>query len=60
MNKPTFRIIKSSFYSNGEKDWEDFSILMYNHQICSADRKEIEELYQQLTLALNDKKEDTK
>lgn len=57
MNKPRFRIAKTSYYTDGEKEYEEYDIYGYSKILCSADRKDIEELYQQLTLALNDHKE---
>nr|DAO98111.1 MAG TPA: hypothetical protein [Caudoviricetes sp.] len=58
MNKSRFRIEKTTYYSFGKKESEEFTIYGYSDKmLCSGERESIEELYQQLTLALNDHKE---
>lgn len=57
MNKPQFRIIKSTYYSNNKPEFEEYCVYMNSRAICSGVREDIEELYEQLTIALNDRKE---
>lgn len=58
MNKPVFKVDKLSCYQNGTRDFEDFTIYMNGKLILSAYRDQVEELVQELTTALNDKKEE--
>nr|DAO79080.1 MAG TPA: hypothetical protein [Phycodnaviridae sp.] len=57
MSKLRFRVEKSSYYSGGKKENEEFTIYGYGDMLCSGVREDIEELYEQLTMALNDHKE---
>ena len=58
MNKPIFRVEKTSYYENDRNVLEDYTV--YSHDkifLFDAYREDIEELVRLLTLALNDRKE---
>lgn len=56
MNRPIFRIGKSSYYSGEIKDLEEYSVYMNSKPICNCMREELLELRELLNLALNDQK----
>lgn len=57
MNKPTFKVLKYSYYSGGKKDIEQYDISMNGSSSLMCTREELIELQEQITLALNDQKE---
>lgn len=57
MNKPTFKVLKYSYYSCGKKNIEQYDISMYGSSSLMCTREELIELQEQITLALNDQKE---
>ena len=58
MRSPVFVIDKTSSYQNGKREYESYAIQMNGNTICTVHREIAEELYKQLELALNDRKED--
>lgn len=57
MKSSQFRIMKSTYYSNNKAEFEEYTICMNSREVCSGVREDIEELYEQLTVALYDHKE---
>lgn len=55
--KPTFKVLKYSYYSGGKKELEQYDISMYGNSSLMCTREELMELQEQITLALNDQKE---
>lgn len=58
MNIPIFSIDKTSSYQNGKREYEAYAIHMNGHTLCTVHRELAEELFNQLDLALNDRKEE--
>lgn len=57
MSNPIFKVLKYSYYSGGKKNLEQYEISMYGNDVLMCTRKELIELQEQITLALNDQKE---
>lgn len=57
MRTPAFRIEKVVCYTGNKREFEDFTILKVGQGSFCASREELEELQKQITMALNDRKE---
>lgn len=57
MNKPIFKILKYSYYLGGKRDIEQYDISMNGGTSLMCTREELIDLQEQITVALNDRKE---